>query len=188
VSADAAPVPGARVLVFSDSAVNPSRTITDEQGLYSFEDVGPVACPPACALVSASRPGYFTDVKYAETARNGRLDFELDPLVYVSVGEVVNGYTGDASDARCEGSGYGSSPCQRFAVVPPSSGGLEITSPGPFQFDFDIVKPDGTFATYTSGTAGSFSTRINVTGGSTYELRVVYIGRDSYFQFTTALQ
>lgn len=188
VNADAAPVAGARILVFSDSGVKPSTTTTDELGIYTLEDVGPVDCPAACAFVSASKPGFFTDIKYAETARDGRLDFELDPLVYVSVGEVINGYAGEAGDAQCSGLGYGSSPCQRFAIVATSSGVLQISSPGPFNFDFDVVKPDGTFAIYSPGSQAAFSRTLDVIAGATYELRIVQTFTDSYFQFTTDLR
>ena len=188
VFADAVPVNGARILVFGDPIVTSRSTTTDDQGYYAFDDLGNVFCPPACTMVSASKTGFFTDVRYAETARNGRLDFELDPLVFISVGQVVNGYAGAAGDAKCEGLGYGSSPCQRFAIKAPATGVLRISSPGPFNFDFDVLKPDGTFATYSSGSPAPFTTRIEVTAGSIYEFRVVKISADGYFQITTALE
>jgi len=187
VFADATPVNGARILVFDDRIVTSRSTTTDDRGFYSFDDVGLVKCP-ACSMVSASKAGFFTDIKYADTALNGTLDFELDPLVFISVGQVVNGYTGEAGDAKCEGLGFGSSPCQRFAIQAPSTGTLRISSPGPFRFDFDVVKPDGTFATYSSGGPEALTMKINVSAGSIYELRVVKISADGYFQLTTALE
>lgn len=185
VSDNHAPVVGARVLVFGDVGVNQQVTATDTGGHYSFSDVGPVACPPACTMVSASQPGFFSDIKYAETARSDRIDFELDPLVYISLGEAVAGLVGDAT---CSGLGYGQSPCQRFAIAVHSSGNLEVTSSGPFNFDFDVVGPDGMFAIYTSGSPGPFRVSIPVEAGLTYQIRVVAISSVRDFTLTTALR
>lgn len=79
-------------------------------------------------LLSASKPGYFTDVKFADAnyvpiSKDTQLDFELDPWVHISLGEVIRGRIG-VDDAVCSHWGYGSTVCQRFAVTAPASGTL----------------------------------------------------------------
>ena len=49
----------------------------------------------------------------------------------------------------CAGLGYGEMACHRFAIKAPSSGFLEVSLSGAaFEFDTDVVNPDGTFALY----------------------------------------
>jgi hypothetical protein len=137
-------------------------------------------------LVSASKPGYFTDIKftnanYAPVSRDTQLDFELDPLVFISLGDVV---PGGNFDAVCSHWGYGTSACQRFALTVPSAGTLEVkVAAANNSGDLDIVGPDGTFAGYIPYPSGL----VVVKGGLTYEIRVTTAGRRA-FDLATALR
>jgi hypothetical protein len=89
-------------------------------------------------------------------------------------------------DTFCAGLGYGGivnnttdgmgrPRCQRFAVAIPKSGTLEATiSAALYEFDVDIVKPDGTFAAYIGYPYRSGPPAISapVTAGSVYEIRL----------------
>jgi hypothetical protein len=70
--------------------------------------------------------------------------------------------------------GYGSGACQRFVLTAPTSGTLDATLSAPiFNFDFDMVKPDGTFAVYIPHGVSPTRVSIPVEAGSSYELRVI---------------
>jgi hypothetical protein len=83
----------------------------------------------------------------------------------------------------------GRPPCQRFAVTIPSSGTLEATiSASVYEFDVDIVKPDGTFAAYIGYPYRSGPPVISaqVTAGSVYEVRLA--GAPTDFELKTTLR
>jgi hypothetical protein len=179
------PVAGARVVVL-DQDSPASVVTTDGNGSYN---ISPRSAQPwgMSPLISASKPGYFADIRftninYSPISKDTQLDFELDPLVFISVGEVVQGRI---FDAVCSHWGYGTSPCQRFALAVPSSGTLElmVSAAAKNVGDIDVVKPVGSFGAYITSSSGS----IPVTGGLTYEIRVTTPGRQA-FELTTALR
>ena len=111
------PVSGARVAVLDQNYFAP--VTTDGDGRYSIRasSAQPWGMSP---LVAASKPGYFADIKFTDTtyqpiSKDTQLDFELDPLVQISVGEVVRGRVGGAT---CSHWGYGGNrSCSRFALT-----------------------------------------------------------------------
>jgi hypothetical protein len=107
---------------------------------------------------------------------------------------------GRIGDAFCAGLGYGGlvgamtdrmgrPPCQRFAVTIPRSGTLEASiSASVYEFDVDIVNPDGTFAAYIGYPYRTGPPRItaSVNAGSVYEIRLA--GAPTDFELTTTLR
>src|SRR5262249_49922214 len=124
-----------------------------------------------------SSAGYFTDVEFANSnylplSKDATLDFTLAPLTRIPLGEIVEGRS-PLGDRVCSHWGYGASACQRFAVKVPVSGILEVDMSAPqFNFDVDIVAPNGTFALY-DGSWRSPHRAIEVEAGLTYEIRVI---------------
>jgi hypothetical protein len=58
-------------------------------------------------------------------------------------------------------------------MTAPASGTLELTlSAQDFNFDVDVVRPDGTFAVYASASVSPLRVMTPVQTGSTYEIRV----------------
>jgi hypothetical protein len=145
-------------------------------------------------LLSASKTGYFTDVEFANPgfgaiSSDSNVDFNLDPWVSISLGELVQGQV-TPDDPLCSHWGYGSSACQRFALTVPSSGILEVALSAPvFNFDVDVVGPDGTFVLYDGSWRSPLHLTIQAGAGSTYEIRVIggwSEARD--FELTTMLR
>lgn len=189
VRAGGVPVAGVKValLKFEESALTAS-VLTDERGAYRFTSVAPVTS--SGALVSVSKPDYFTDTRYVDISQDQRVDFDLERAVHISVGHVIQSQVGEA---RCASLGYGHPPgalCRRFALVPPSSGPLEVTvssTPSP-PFDISVLNPDGTIGANVSGSS-PVRVRLQVAAGSTYQIDVVHISpltRD--FELLTTLQ
>jgi hypothetical protein len=162
---------------------------TDTQGQYSIHGVQ-ASFYQLSPLLSASSPGHFTAIEFADAAYqpiagDRRLDFALDPVLRITLGEVAHGQL-NVGDRVCSHWGYGASPCARFAIAVPSSGLLDVTLSGlEADFDFDVVGPDGDFALY--GTASSHF-NIAVVAESTYELRIIGWGTPRDFELTTALR
>jgi hypothetical protein len=130
-------------------------------------------------LLSASRAGFFTDVRftddsnYAPLSTDTLLDFALEPLVEITLGQVVRGRS-PTGPRVCSHWGYGASACQRFGVTAPATGFLDLTIFAPiFAFDVDIVGPDGSFVLYDPSWVSPLRRSIPVAAGSTYEIRVV---------------
>jgi hypothetical protein len=197
-----APVGGASVAVqevglYGDFVVQ-SAVATDASGAYSIPSVQAFNRGIGWLLVGASKSGYFADFKWwLNFPSDADLNLRLDPLVYISPGTSVRGHIGDAF---CAGLGYGGvvnsvtdgtgrPPCQRFALSVPRSGTLEATvSAALYEFDVDIVKPDGTFAAYIGYPYRSGPPMISapVTAGSLYEIRLA--GTPTDFELTTTLR
>jgi hypothetical protein len=140
--------------------------------------------------VSASKPGYFTDIRFADATyspirKDTQLDLELEPLTPIVLGDVVRGRVGGA---MCSHWGYGTGACSRFALTVPSAGMLEVSISAPGRdFDLDVVGPDGTFAHYDPVWVSPSLDRIPVAAGATYEIRLA--GRSPReFELTTALR
>jgi hypothetical protein len=69
------------------------------------------------------------------------------------------------------------------------SGTLTMTlAAANFAFDFDVARPDGTFAVYRALTASPARVDLLVEAGVTYQIRVVRVGGGSEFELTTALR
>ena len=169
------PVSGARVVVLGQAGS--ISAATDGNGNYSISGVQ-ASFDRMSPLLSASSASYFTDVEFADSnylpiVKDTKLDFSLAPVAPISLGEVIQGRS-PAGDRVCSHWGYGSSACQRFALTAPTSGTLEVTvSASAFEFDFDVVGPDGTFALYDGSWKSPLRVAIPVNGGSTYEIRVI---------------
>ncbi len=167
-----APVAGARIAVLEQR--DSPEVVTDADGRYSIR--ASAAQPSGMSpLVTASKPGYFaeirfTDANYSPIAKDTQLDFVLQPLTLISLGEVVRTRVGGAT---CAHWGYGTGSCVRFAVTVPTSGTLEVTATAAIRdFDIDVVAPDGTFAGYYPYPSPSPQVRIQVSAGSTYQIRL----------------
>lgn len=184
------PVTGARVVALGQE-LSASAT-TDGNGYYSISGVMASSLDGLSPLLSASKPGYFTDIEfanvnYAPISKDTQLDFELRPWVHISLDEVIRGRLGE--DAVCSHWGYGTGACQRFALTVPATGTLEITLSAPVRnFDVDVVGPDGTFAIYDATSASFLSVRIPVEAGSTYEIRLAFGSPARDFELRTALR
>lgn len=169
------PVAGAKVVLLdNDEGQELSASVTtDGNGHYSISNVWPSSYGYG-PLVSASKSGYFAGLKWARVSQDTELDFALEPLTYISLGDVVRGSIGNAA---CAGLGYGGSPggapCQRFALTAPSSGTLEVmVSASLFNFDSNVIKPDGTIAVERSSSSSPVRMTLAVKGGMTYQIRV----------------
>jgi pre-peptidase len=183
------PVAGVRVAVLEQRAFPPA--MTDADGRYSIRTSAaqPWGLSP---LVAASKAGYFADIRFTDAnylpiSRDTELDFSLEPLTYVSLGEFVRARVGGAS---CSHWGYGTGSCARFGITVPASGTLEVTVTAVVSdFDIDIVAPDGTFAAYDGFPypTGSPRLKIPVSAGLTYQIRLAgAIPRD--FELATSLR
>jgi hypothetical protein len=190
-------VTGVRVTVLGDLAVagqESAFTTTDDAGHYSISGVRGASSEGSGPLLSASKPGFFTDVRFADPSyqpisRDTVLDFELAPLVQIAPGEVVRGRS-PTGPKVCSHWGYGTSECQRFGVVAPAAGRLVVTISAPvFQFDVDLIGPDGSFLLYDPSWVSPVRLEIPVQAGSTYEIRVIG-GWDPprVFELTTAMR
>lgn len=184
-------VVGARVIVLDDNSgqeVSTSSATTDRNGYYSISGLTTSSFGSG-PLVSASKPGYFADIKWSALGQDKQVDFELSPPIpQISLGETIAGRIGDAV---CASLGYGGgdgAPCQRFALNVPSSGTLEVVFSGSVVnfFDVDVVKPDGTIGIYSAATSSPWRVRIPVEAGLTYTIRVAS-GPAREFDLTTAL-
>lgn len=168
------PVEGARVAVLPDGVLSAT---TDDDGFYSISGV-PSSYELMAPLLSASKRGYFSDIRfanssYAPIAGDTRLNFNLAPWLSIAVGEIVTGRL-DGSDPECSHWGYGSGACRRFAVTAPANGSLEVTVTAPvFDFDVDIVGPDGRFVLYDPVWAPVRRFVIGAESGSTYQIRLI---------------
>jgi hypothetical protein len=202
VRAGGAPVADARVTVQQADASG-ARLVggaaTDGNGYFSIpavnvEPTGRFDEPP---LVGVSRPGFFTEFQYACAGRggycdarnlDGPLEFNLVPWTEIPLDEEVEGRIGDA---RCAHWGYGWGSCQRLAVTAPSTGTLviAISLPAGARVDYDIVKPDATFAVYSGRPATSPVEHLPVFAGGTYEIRLAGFGAaDIPFRVTARMQ
>jgi hypothetical protein len=177
------PIAGARVVVLAvgwyGGTTTEASVVTEEDGAYTMPAVRAYAGgdPVGWLLVGASKPGYFADFRWwLDFPKDADMDLRLEPFTRsIALGEVVRGQIGES---ECAGLGYGGwygqrSPCQRYAIAVPASGTLEMTLSAPlFNFDVDVVSPDGTFAVYASSSSSPFRVRAQVEGGLTYEIRV----------------
>jgi hypothetical protein len=184
------PVAGARVVVLGPGL----SAVTDADGFYSISGVTAAPAEGMSPLLSASKSGHFSDVEFANAGYNPIssdtvLDFTLVPLVPISVGEVIHGQS-PSGEPVCSHWGYGSSPCQRYALTAPSSGTLEVAlTASVFNFDVDIVGPNGSFVLYNASWRSPLRLPIAVEARSTYEIRVIG-GWDPPrdFELTTSLR
>jgi hypothetical protein len=150
--------------------------VTDQSGSYSFPRVENVSF--SGALVSASKPDYFTDTKYILMSQDRQLEFDLERIVdTISLGQVIVSQHGEA---RCASFGYGGSGgaiCRRFALPVHAFGTLEVTvsSSPPRPFDISILRPDGTIGIYGSSSFSPLVVALDVAAGSTYQIDVVDI-------------
>jgi hypothetical protein len=192
------PIAGAKVVVlavgwFGAYTVEASAA-TDGDGVYSMPQVRAYAGPDSIGwlLVGASQPGYFADFKWwLDFPKDADLNLRLEPLRFIHLNEVIHGQIGET---ECAGLGYGGwygqrALCQRFARTAPASGTLDLRVSAPvFNFDVDVVKPDGTFAAYASSSS-SLHVTAPVEAGLTYEIRVAGGWSPAReFELTTALR
>jgi hypothetical protein len=187
-----APVAGTTVITLGQRPT--VSTTTDSQGRYSLSGVQSTSLDRMSPLLSASSPGFFTGVEFVEAnygaiGGDRSLDFELDALVHIAVGEVVHGQLNRDRKA-CSHWGYGTGYCARFAIVPSSSGRLEVTVSGwGRSFDYDVVAPDGSFEEYGSpntSVEGQFF--FPVQAGPTYQIRVIPWAVPDAFELVTVLR
>lgn len=168
-------VAGARVVVLGQES---AFATTDGDGRYSISGVSSSPTEGMAPLLSAAKTGFFTDVRFADStyvpiSRDAVLDFALEPLVLITVGEVVRGQS-PIGPGVCSHWGYGEGWCQRFGVTAPATGLLDVTISAPiFAFDVDVVGPDGTFVLYDASWVSPLRLAIPVQAGSTYEIRVI---------------
>ena len=192
------PAAGAEVVVlavgwFGGYTIEASGT-TDGEGSYTLPVVRAYAGPDGIGwlLVGASKPGYFADFKWwLDFPKDADLDLQLDRWAHIRVGETIRDRI---AESMCAGLGYGGwygrrAPCQRYALTAPASGTLEVTVSAPvFEFDVDIVKPDGLFAAYDGSNRSPVRLTTPVDAGRTYEIRVAAIGSAREFEVATAMR
>ena len=163
--------------------------VTDGSGSYSFPSVENVSF--SGALVSVSKPDYFTDTKYILMSQDRQLDFDLEPAVNISVGQVISGQVGEA---RCASFGYGGgvgAACRRFAVPVHASGTLEVSlsSSPALPFDVSVLRPDGTIGINGAFPLSPLKVTLTVEDGLTYQIDVVHINPATReFELTTTLR
>jgi len=163
---------GATVVVVADGFIawDSRTTVTDNNGRYTFADVN--LRTPMGPLISAFKPGYFTDAKWSAFGDQA-VDFDLSPVMYTQVGTVVRSRM---PNALCAGLGYGGvpAPCHRVAIIAPATGTLEVTVSAPtLPGDLDIWGPKGASAAYFACPCASpFPMKLAVEKGETYEIRV----------------
>jgi hypothetical protein len=170
VTAAGRPAAGARVTVL-ETLPEPSAT-TDDNGNYRIAGL-PTSHFFNRTLVRFTQPGYFTEFKRPDIARDTQVDIALDPLVFVTLGDVVRG-TVTANDAVCAGKDYSEGLCKRFAVAPSVTGTLEVTltaSGAPGDAALDVVNAAGDAFAEFSGQPKRVSIRARA--GETWEIRVV---------------
>jgi hypothetical protein len=146
----------------------PSAT-TDGNGYYSIPGLETSSFWDR-TLVRFSQPGYFTDFKRPNIRQDMQLDVELDPLVFIALGDLVRG-TVSVGNATCAGKDYEEDTCQRFAVIPPVAGTVEVTLTSRDYVALDVVSPEGEAFAEFSGSTKRLS--IPARAGGTYEIRVV---------------
>jgi len=189
VTASGLPLTGATVALLDfDKGLLIASTHTDGSGSYRLSEVKNVSSFSG-ALVSVSKPDYFTETRYVWMAGDGQSNFALARAVQVSLGEPARSRS---VDARCASLGYGGnsgSVCERFVVTVPASGALEVTvSSRPiWPFDGTILNPDGTIGVYGTSTSMPLRLTLPVAAGFAYQIDVVPFGA-SEFEVTTALR
>jgi hypothetical protein len=194
--AENGPIAGAKIVAMNDAlfvAAPTSRPVhfveTDADGHYRIDGVAYSSNRSESTMVGALKTGYFADFKWLQIAEDRQLDFELEPWAYVAVGDTVRSRIGEA---RCAGLGYGGQGgayCQRFAISPTTSGTLNVTLTAPvFDFDVDVVMPDGTFGKYIAGARSPLQFSVPVETGLTYEIRLAAIGQAREFELATTLR
>lgn len=183
VIAEGRPAVGARVTVLETQS-EPSAT-TDDNGRYSISRLE-TSWFWGRTLVRFSKPGYFTDFQRPNITQDTRLDVALDRLVFIPLGLDVRGRV-NTRDALCAGQDYEPEPCQRFALITPIAGTLEVSltsSANPGLWALDVVKPDGHAVAEFNGSPKRVSLPASV--GGAYEIRVVGVSID--FELTTSLR
>lgn len=191
VRAAGRPLAGATVALLTfDAGALTASTVTGGDGSYSLPDVRNVS-PYSGALVSVSKPGFFTDTRYVLVTRDQNLDVELQAAEAIAVGEVVESAVG--VDARCASLGYGGgsgAACRRFALTVPRSGQLEVTvsSTPSAPFDGTVLRPDGSIGFYVAAPLSPMRLTLRVEAGLTYQIDVVHINPDTReFELKTSL-
>ena len=183
------PAPDAGPFVWVGGEEMIAAMVTDGRGSYDFPTVASVSF--SGALVSASLPGYFTDTKYVPMSENRKLDFDLEPAAYISVGEVVQAQIGQSRCASFGYGGMGGALCRRFALTVLASGTLEVSvSTAPIQpVDFSVLRPDGTIAVYNASSSSPVRVSLPVATGLTYQIDVVHASAAARtFDLTTTLR
>jgi hypothetical protein len=154
-------------------------TTTDANGDYK---VAGVQTP----VVRASKPGYFTAGKVVSRTQDTRVDFVLQLLVYVSLGQVIRGRV-EAGDLGC---GDPQEVCDQFALAVPARGTLEVSlaSSIPSDLDLHVETPAGEAFGPPIGAPYPLRVSVQAEAGATYQIRVVgFADRPRDFELTTRL-
>ena len=103
-SAGSIPVAGARVFLLDESgaAVPDVSAVTDAKGQYRIERLP--TSPFFGTLVGASASAFFADHAWVSLLPDTRLDFTLDALTFIVLGDTIRARI---SDTMCAGLGYG---------------------------------------------------------------------------------
>ena len=172
------PVAGATVALLNfETGALVTSTVTDANGSYSLSVRNPSR---SGALVSISRPEYFTETRYIPMLQDQKVEFDLERAEHISVGQVIISEIGAA--ARCASLGYGEGDgavCRRFALTVPESGTLEVAvfSTPASPFDSTILRPDGTIGAYRAASSSPLLLTLDVAAGLTYQIDVVHISQ-----------
>jgi hypothetical protein len=170
VSAAGRAAAGARVVVL-EMQPEPSAT-ADQNGHYRISGLN-ASSTWGRTLIRYSHMGYFTEHKRPDIASDLTLDIDLDLLSYIPLGEVMSG-TVESGDPLCAGKEYEEDSCQRFAVITPAAGTLDVTLSSRLRSELlalEVVDPDGQAFAEFSGTPKRVS--VPARAGATYEVRVV---------------
>ena len=179
------PAVGARVTVLE--VLPEASTTTDDGGNYRIPGLATSHFWNR-TLVRFSQPGYFTEFKRPYIARDTQIDITLDPLAFVTVGDMVRG-TVTTNDGVCAGRDYSEGACQRFAVIPPATGTLDVTlttTGAPSDAALDVVNAAGDAFAQFLGEPKRLS--IPIRAVETWEIRVVIDKLPVDFELTTSMR
>ena len=186
VRAAALPVQGARVALLRGEEII-SSVATDASGEYGFSSADNVSF--SGALVGVSKHEYFTDTKYILMNQDRSLDFDLEPVVRVQVGDVVQSPVGSARCASLGYGGMGGALCRRLALTVTHASTLEATvSSAGLPFDLTILRPNSTIAAYAASSLSPVRASARVEPG-TYQIDVVHVTSAAReFELTTLMR
>jgi len=186
------PVRAARVEVIAPGFEG-RFVVSDGDGRYRIPDLA------GGVQLHASRDGYFSNVRAVATTEDAIVDFILQPLRRIAIGEAIRDVL-TADYPICFGQDYEDTGpesrggfCHRVLVTAFADGTLDVvlTWDRSYALALDLIGPDGRSIQSWDG-IGRTSLKMPVHKGSTYEVRVLVnrrkLGAHQDFELRTALR